>query len=265
MTNTSHIRVTRSTEGATVSFPKNAAVIADLKRTFPKARWNPVAVQWSVPGVRAFSRLEAWAAKHETTFEDAARQQREMEAAGIETNPAKALIKRKSEIKSRLVTISDAGVVTYDFRYNAPAVAKARTLPGARYQGASRVWTFRPSTIADVDAIIDGCNEIRTLNQAAEAAAAAAKEEAAKAAAARRAEEDRMTDIWLERAAPQVGDIYLRAGQAVVVERIGRRHKVDTDGILVRCGNFPRTLDIEWCVRVYLREATAEEAARAAR
>lgn len=262
-----HIVVTPVDDGATVKFPKNAAVIAALKDSFPKARWHASAREWHVPGVRAQKRLEIWAAKHEPIFVAAKQARRDLEWQGIETDPGKALTNRAHEIKSSLAKIIDGSVI-YGFPYLAASVQIARKMPGARWDSAERHWIFRPSTLDEVDLIISGCNEIFSLNlnyqhmkeerETARREKWAAERQARDAARQARKENDlKGSELWARDWAPDLGVPFWHYGRFVVATRIGSPFKVDTDAVLAHGSN----LDVEWCVDVWLRDATEAEAA----
>ena len=101
-------------DGATVSFDKDMALIASLKKTFPKARWNPTTRVWGIPGKLAFKRATQWAAKIEVDAieveaqAEKIRRDAEFEGRLHEVDPAVALAARKGEFKSTAISVVGA-------------------------------------------------------------------------------------------------------------------------------------------------------------
>lgn len=164
------------------------------------------------------------------------------EAARLRAEAADLLAARKGEFQSNRVRVA-RGCAFYSFNYDYHAVAVARSLPGAKWDGFD--WNFFPETIVDVDLIIAGCNRIHEMVEAARVA----KGEAL--AASREGSE-----VWLADAAPAVGKPFRHRGKVVVATRHSKGFIQDLDAFSVNGGN---SLDEEWCTRVWLRNANAEE------
>jgi hypothetical protein len=261
------ILVTPIEDGAAVQFPKDRELIDRLKARFPKARWSVTTRSWHIPGKFAAKRAEKWAVDEQAYLRQLLQAERDAEFDNVEL--ARALASRRAEIKSRNVLISGR-VITYPFPYNVESIAIARSLPNAYWDRDAKAWTFKAAAAADIDVIIDGCNRILSLNLAAqkqhEAKKAAQRAECAKDREGRRtaAQAERDADnvgslVWLAATAPSEGNLFRHRGSPVVCRRVSRAFRVDLDAFSVE-GGMP-SLDEEWCVRVWLREATADEAA----
>ena len=263
--------------GAAVQFPKDAALNNSFKSRFPKARWDAGTASWHIPGKLAVARAQKWASEHEDAVRHADREveqeRRDAEWEGRESDPVKALIGRRKEIRSRLASVSDTGVVTYPFPYNDEAIAIARSLPGARFDRAAKAWSFRPTSLQDVEAIIAGCARILEIGVATNKAEAARKAER-EAEWARQREAERIarnkareeetagSEVWLQGTQPREGVPFEHRGRFVVATRTSARFRVDLDAFAVNTGGagLP-SLEDEWCVRVWLRPATAADQA----
>lgn len=142
--------VDRGDQGAAVTFPRSQEMNASLRKAFPRCRWNKHSRVWEIPGKTAASRVKAWAT-------GCAEHLHELE-------PAAALRHRRREV---LGSFSVEGAkVLFPFSYDADAVAIARTLPGARFDGRSKSWSFEPWNLGDVDKLIAGFNMINALEKA---------------------------------------------------------------------------------------------------
>lgn len=257
-------------DGARVSFPKDAALIAAFRARFPKARWSPTTRSWGIPGPLAGKRATKWAGEVEAARIEAekaaetVRRDAEFEGRLHEVDPAAALAARSSEIKSTRVLITGASV-SYDFDYLPAAISVARSLPGAKFNTYSKIWSWRIDSVGQVDPLIEGLNRIYDLVVAARKADEAERARLAQQRAEERAAQDaRMAEVrahrYLELAsrAPSVGSTLRLRGQAVTVESLGRvwRATEDTSSVsdLIGCEGQP--------VRyIYWRAATEAEAA----
>lgn len=142
--------VDRGDDGAIVSFPRSQEMAASLKGSFPRCRWDKFSRVWEVPGKTAARRVSAWA-------KDCVERIHELD-------PAAALKHRRQEV---LGSFSVEGVrVSFPFPYSTDAVAIARTLPGARFDGLRKWWSFEPWSLADVEKLIDGFNRIKGIEEA---------------------------------------------------------------------------------------------------
>ncbi len=248
----------RGEAGARVSYPKDYATNQALKATFPKARWNPDARGWDIPGKLAARRAEAWATEMADALAANTQAAKTAAQAAIEL-----LAARKSEIKSTKVYVQ-GNVVSYAFSYDADCVAIARSMPNKSFSTSSKTWTWYALTSADVEAIIAGCNKIFELRTIAIEQAKAAKEAQARRWGEQPAQAvatPRLRYLELAARAPRVGEtIRLRYGkQAVTVESHGKLFRADEDtssiSDLIGCEG-------ERVQYVYYREATAEEIAK---
>ena len=264
------ITVSEGPDCAFVAFPYDKARTAALREAFPKARWLPTTKTWSVPGKLAYKRLVKWAADRDAEHakEERARENErrsaEFEGRLHEVDPAAALALRRGEIKSQRVAVAGAQV-SYDFRYSDEAVRIAKTMPGARYDSQGKLWRWTARTVADIDAIVAGCNAIRDIAAAQIAAEQARKDAAVAQAAAERAQRDaQMQHVrshrYAERtaSAPAVGETIRRWREIVTVESLGKIFRGGDD--LSSLGG-PIGAEGQWVRYVYFRAATADEIA----
>jgi hypothetical protein len=255
---TTTITVTKTADGALVQF-SSRELNAGFKATFPKARWSSDQRGWAIPGVRAFSRAEQWAATHAQTAaaaaERAEQQRREAarEAVELQQLAAAALAARRGEMLSTRIQVQGAKVI-YDFAYADEAVAIARSLPGAQYAPGSKAWVWTAHQPADVDAIIAGANRIYAIAKRVLEERAQAKAQATAARAATRS----ARYLQLASRLPAIGQTVRYMGTWVTVESIGKVFHADdsTASIsnLVGCEG-------ERVAYVYYREATDAERA----
>jgi hypothetical protein len=266
------IEISQGIDCALVSFPYDKARTAAFREAFPKARWLPTTKTWAAPGKLAYKRAVKWASEAEIAetqarrHTEAVRRDAEFEGRAHEVDAAAALAHRRAEIRSARVRVAGASV-SYDFKYSEAAVSIAKTLPKARFDREARTWTWTAKSIADVEAIIAGCNRIRDIaaaqieaeqqmkaRLAAEAEAARAQEGAARDAHMSHVRSHRF--VALAASAPGVGAVLRRHGEVIVVESLGKTFRAGDD--LSSLGG-PIGAEGEWVRYVYFRAADAAE------
>lgn len=94
-----NIRVSAQSDGAVVSFEKNADVIEMLKSEFPKARWNSQNRVWTIPGKTAVRRAERWSASVTEVIE---------EKKAAERAAAAECIQHLIDVYGDLVSVNDS-------------------------------------------------------------------------------------------------------------------------------------------------------------
>lgn len=247
---------------ATVVFPKDEALRLALRAAFPKARWASGTRVWSIPGPLAYKRLLKWASDRAAEAEAAAAAQARL-AQDMDFD-AQSLGARRAEIKSTRVKISGM-TATYDFVYDPSAVEIARALPGARFDGATKAWSWTITSRDHVQALIEGLNAIyeiagRVLQARADAKAALEAERQAEQSA----RDQHMALVRSQRsyvlasASPAVGETARLSGRIVVVESLGRPFRAGDD---VSSLGGPVGCEGEWIRYAYWRLATDAERA----
>ena len=254
------IRVAAIHEGAAIAFPYDAALAADIKQRFPKARWNAGYKRWEVPGKFALTRAQKWVVEVEHARE---RERRDAEAEGRlrEIDPAAALEARKAELPP-FVWVRGNRVVA-KFKYDAGAAQLAGKVPSADFNQAARSWSWTAATIADVELIFRVLRQIdvaltasraeensRSVQRAAESAATDA--ENAKVGARGFIVKAQGTSV------PTNGETLRRHGKVVTVEGLSRAFRGGGD---LSSAGSPVGCEGELVRYVYHRDATREEIA----
>lgn len=229
MTTTTHADITVTdlgANGALVAFPKDLARVADLRDSFPKARWSPADTAWHVPGKLGYRRACKWAA-------DA--------ASGVDIEARRQLIEIAP--RSRYVRLgADHSIV--DTLYDKSIVTMCKSLQGS-WDADAKVWRIPGARLAQ---LIEAMPEIDRLadKAAAEKAAedarreeararqraqwAAEREQQAQQRAAERVKLEAHRYIELSSRAPYVGQtLRRRDGTAITVASLGKEWVADDD------------------------------------
>lgn len=234
-------------DGATISYPKNAERTADLKATFPKARWAPVTRVWGIPGKLGFKRACLWAERISAADRPMDRQ-RIIDAAAFDGRTSRYV--KLGEVESIVTTPYDEMIATI-----------CRRIGGA-FDRYHRVWRIPGSSLR---ALIEALPQIDELATAASAREAQRKAEIeAERAAQREAEDARRAQVRASRVlvlssqAPRPGATIRRLGRALVVESLGREFRADENTSSI---GGPIGAEGESVRYAYCREATADEEA----
>jgi hypothetical protein len=253
---TSAINIIVKQDAALVSFPK--ALFPTFKKAFPSARFDWDKKTWTIPGVRAPKRAADWKAEMDAAAAAIANEQK-TEAEKVVAEAAAAggtLADRKGDLPKGVV----AGQMTarYAFSYVASAVAVARSLPGAKFDAATKAWTFRASSISDIDAIITGCNRISSIVTADHDAAVARRQQQESERAAAKAAVAASRYIELVNRTPALGKPIKVDGSVIVPTSVGKSWRSDESMSSI---GYSLDYDLAVVCYVYYRAATADEIA----
>ena len=254
---TSAIDIIAKSDAAIVSFPK--ALLPAFKKTFPNARFDWDKKTWTILGVRAPKRAIDWKAEMDAAAAALADEQK-AQAEKVLTEAAAAggtLADRKCDLPEGVV-VTGQMTVRYAFSYVDSAVSVARSLPGAGFKSTTKMWTFRATSVADIDAIISGCNRISSIVTAAHDAAVAQKRQQESERAVRKA--DVAASRYIERAdrTPTIGKPIRRGSSVIVPTSLGKSWRADESMSSI---GYSHDYDLAVVCYVYYRAATADETA----
>jgi len=201
------------------------------------SKWNRDIRAWEVPGTkrdRIIEKLTTMAAKEASTKEVSALYAEAFSGLHCAT--------------------AFQSYVRVNFEYDARAVAAVKTVPSAKWDADSKVWTIRPSDEAALAAAVEACRKIDAIIVAARAEKQAQREaeQAARAGERAKFEARRILVGGSER---RVGETFRCGDRVLVVTDLGKVWRLRSEDACMY-GRMPEDQDVRYA---YVREAKSNE------
>lgn len=249
------------TDGVLVRFPKDREMIASLKKTFPRARWNPGATAWLVEGKTAEKRVAKWMAEI-----------RDAKAAAEKAEADARANLAEDAVRSRYVAKWSAGW-RVSTPYDDAIVRLLRSIPSASFhreeKGGYWLVPFRDTALLAevlprIEALADPIMaERKKERERREAEKAELRAEYAREREARDVERSAHRAnrfVVLLEDLPETGKPVRMFGRPVVVESFGKTFRVNED-MPSMWGSHLLGHEGRCCCYAYWREAAVDEVA----
>lgn len=203
------------------------------------SKWNRDIRAWEVPGTkrdRIIEKLTTMAAKEASTKEVSALYAEAFSGLHCAT--------------------AFQSYVRVNFEYDARAVAAVKTVPSAKWDADSRVWTIRPSDEAALAVAVEACRKIDAIMATARAEKKA-QHEAQQAARAEERAKLEARRILVGVSERKVGETFRCRDRVLVVTDLGKVWTLRSEDACMY-GRMPEDQDVRYA---YVREATAQEIA----